>query len=482
MNPSDSVFLDFNLPNATTWFYFSWLLAIALFFKFSRVLSMRNWDVVTLFLLVPGLLVIQAASTTILPVAQQPATHIASLIGQGAGGASSATGGLGAFARTAQPTLSSARWLWWGYFWLLCGTAYFLVRCFLDLTLIKRPALAPNLSFGGLAWFAGALMVCLIAVAFRTSEPVLAEPVRNPIPTAIDTKATPTIAPTNSPVGQETPQFQWARKQFGTWLERAFAVLGHIAVVIGLVLIGWRHFQDPAAGMAAATFYLMLPYTGLFVGQSHHVWPTALMVWALVSYRVPLLAGALLGLAAGTMYFPLVLAPLWFGFYWKRGAFRFLASLLIVGSLGLAVLWLKGDLEAGAREALRQSAWQSWKVPTTEGFWTGVPWAYRIPIFLGYSAMLVITAIWPWPKNLAQVIALSAALLIGIQFWYADQGGVYVLWYLPLLLLLTFRPNLDERRAPVIVAESDWLTRAGHAMGRLFSRIVKGPEKAPASR
>ncbi len=57
MNPS-AVFLDFSLPNATTWFYFSWLLAIALFFKFARLLSVRNWDVITVFLLVPGLLVI----------------------------------------------------------------------------------------------------------------------------------------------------------------------------------------------------------------------------------------------------------------------------------------------------------------------------------------------------------------------------------------------------------------------------------------
>src|SRR5436305_14893525 len=55
------IFLDFNLPNATTWFYFSALLAVALFFKFSRFLSVRNWDVVTIFLLVPGLLILQEA-------------------------------------------------------------------------------------------------------------------------------------------------------------------------------------------------------------------------------------------------------------------------------------------------------------------------------------------------------------------------------------------------------------------------------------
>ena len=62
MYNSVSVFLDFNLPNATTWFYFSFLLAMALFFKFSRILSIRNWDVVTLFLLVPGFLLLQQRS------------------------------------------------------------------------------------------------------------------------------------------------------------------------------------------------------------------------------------------------------------------------------------------------------------------------------------------------------------------------------------------------------------------------------------
>ena len=56
-----AIFLDFNLPNATTWFYFSFLQAMALFYKFSRLLSVRNLDVVMVFLLVPGLLVLQAS-------------------------------------------------------------------------------------------------------------------------------------------------------------------------------------------------------------------------------------------------------------------------------------------------------------------------------------------------------------------------------------------------------------------------------------
>src|SRR5438309_4495003 len=78
-----SIFLEFNLPNATTWFFFSFLLAMALFFKYSRLLSVRNVDVVMIFLLVPGLLVLQAARQPG-PVEQLPATQYMALIGEGA--------------------------------------------------------------------------------------------------------------------------------------------------------------------------------------------------------------------------------------------------------------------------------------------------------------------------------------------------------------------------------------------------------------
>ena len=52
------IFLDINLPNPATWFYFSGLLAVALFFKFTRFFSVRNLDVLALFLPMPGFLLL----------------------------------------------------------------------------------------------------------------------------------------------------------------------------------------------------------------------------------------------------------------------------------------------------------------------------------------------------------------------------------------------------------------------------------------
>jgi hypothetical protein len=104
-------------------------------------------------------------------------------------------------------------------------------------------------------------------------------------------------------------------------------------------------------------------------------------------------------------------------------------------------------------------------------------WAYRMPVFVACMALTVTTAFWPSPKNLAHVLALSAAALIGVQFWYADQGGVYVLWYLPLLLLIVFRPNLSDRRPLPINSETDWLFRLGRLLQRTAARAVGLPDQ-----
>src|SRR5437870_2995623 len=159
MPKSLSIFLDFNLPNATTWFYFSFLLAIALFFRFSRLLSIRNGDVVAMFLLVPGLLVMQGARPGASPAVEHPAMQAAALIGQSAVPATALTvpARVGVFLQHQQPAFDTGRWLGFGYLWLMCGSLYFFCRCLFDLALVQRPALSPNLTFGGLAWLACAL-------------------------------------------------------------------------------------------------------------------------------------------------------------------------------------------------------------------------------------------------------------------------------------------------------------------------------------
>jgi hypothetical protein len=48
--------------------------------------------------------------------------------------------------------------------------------------------------------------------------------------------------------------------------------------------------------------------------------------------------------------------------------------------------------------------------------------------------------------------------MLAAQFWhgYEDGGGMYMAWYLPLLLLTIFRPNLEDRIAIAVLTIGRW--------------------------
>ncbi len=472
-----SIFWDFNLPNATTWFYFSFLLAVSLFFKFGRLLIIRNGDILTLFLLAPGFMLIQASRAQPAPGGEHPAARAAALLGQCGQTASAVTlvAPVATFSEAPTENQQQRWWNWLGYVWLLVGSAYLVFRCLLDLALVQRPALAPNLTFGGLAWLAGALMMCLVAVAFRSQERTGES----------DPNLSPGIRSLDLAGGPQSASVDMIRTWFRLppWMMRGLAVACHMAVVLGLILVGWRHFGDATSGMAAATFYLMLPYTGMFVGQFTHIWPTAFLVWAIVVYRFPTLAGSLLGIAAGTFYFPALLIPLWASFYRGRGLGRFLVAFFVLLAISLGIvaiyLWTENDLERAISDVLHQSAWQPWKAAHGEGFWTGLHSAYRLPVFILFMAFVCATSFWPSTKNLGHVLALTVTLLLGLQFWFADRGGIYALWYLPIFLLLVFRPNLQGRLPPPIDPEKDWLARSFRLVGRGLRWVLRIPPPPP---
>ena len=55
-------------------------------------------------------------------------------------------------------------------------------------------------------------------------------------------------------------------------------------------------------------------------------------------------------------------------------------------------------------------------------------------------------------------MSCTAAVLLGSQFWKAHNGGLYMAWYLPVLLLVVFRPNLENRVA-MLVLGADWFPK-----------------------
>jgi hypothetical protein len=437
---SDILFQYYSV-NPTTWFYLSSLLAIALFFKFNRVLSVRNLDLAGLVLLAPGLLAVEFGELK---------------------------------ANTAVREI--------GFVWLFAVSGLFLLRMLFDSSMVRRPMLEPNLTTGGLVFLGGALLVFLLAnvitkrpraddVAGAAAADRLQAregnvdadqlarqgpgyPLLFLLPQISTQRLFAADAAAPEPGGE-------SRRTVHETTARIMAIVSQLAIVSGMIFIGWRHFENARLGIAAAVLYLLLPYTATMTGRVDHALPGALIVWAVAAYRLPFVAGGLIGLAIGTIYYPVFLLPLWCSFYWERGVRRF--ALGIASALGALVLalWLTSPDAAIFLAQLRQMV--GWILPnevSLEGFWAlpkNDP-VFRLPVLAAFIAMMATLAIWPAPKNLGTLMSCTAAVLLGSQFWKAHNGGLFMAWYLPVLLLVVFRPNLENRVA-LLVLDANWFNR-----------------------
>ena len=83
---------------------------------------------------------------------------------------------------------------------------------------------------------------------------------------------------------------------------------------------------------------------------------------------------------------------------------------------------------------------------------------YRFSVLAAFVALSGSMAIWPAQKNLGTLLSCSAAIMVATQFWHGYGGGLYMAWYLPLVLLTVFRPNLEDRVALAVLGDG-WHTR-----------------------
>jgi hypothetical protein len=109
------------------------------------------------------------------------------------------------------------------------------------------------------------------------------------------------------------------------------------------------------------------------------------------------------------------------------------------------------------------------RMENLDGFWRleGNDPVFRLPVLAAFVLMSGTLAIWPAQKNLGTLMSCSAAVMVGTQFWNAHGGGLYMAWYLPLLLLTIFRPNLEDRVALSVLGEGWFPRRRGLRLARV---------------
>ena len=254
------------------WVYLSSLLTICVYFKYSRFWSVRNLDLAGLLLFAPGLVLVAYGNASPIPSDAQIA------IGQ------------------------------FGYIWLFAIGGLFLIRMLMDSLMVRRPLLEPNLSVGGMTFLGVALLIFLMA-NIANSDPKELEPLpteiagiadtveetpletdpqqtaattdaapqsglqrygpRNPILSILPEIITQTYFPGGDGQSSDADRALYDPRRIAA--AKSIAILSHLAVIIGMVLIGYHHFDNIKTGIAAAVLYLLLPYTAEMTGRVPHV-------------------------------------------------------------------------------------------------------------------------------------------------------------------------------------------------------------------
>jgi hypothetical protein len=225
----------------------------------------------------------------------------------------------------------------------------------------------------------------------------------------------------------------------GTWNDlpaaHGAAVFFDLATFALLILLGRRIRPGPAGNRLAATLafgWAAYPYTAYtLLSNSNDTLVALFLVATLLFLARPAARGAIAALATLTKFAPAVLLPMLATYGAKRWRF-----VLAFATTTIAVmLWpaLNPGLHTFyertiAYQAGRASPFSIWgQVPSLEPL--------RIALLVGLAALAIVLAFRPREKQLAQVAALGAALLIGLQLTLHHWFYLYIVWFYPLLLV-----------------------------------------------
>ncbi len=429
-----------------TWVFLSTLLVVGLFLMFHRFWSLRNLDILMVLAFTPGMMLVYEGR-------QQTFRSAAAVVQNGQENGAELVSGVieNSAASIAWP---QERLLYWGFVWLLICSCLTVIRMLLDTTIVRRPLLDPNLSSGGMLFLGTSLLVYLM-VNVATSSPVEHRRSSPEIgPGYVLLSALPHISTTPELTSRtgEVPKLH--RSSLRESLARVIAIGANLTLVFCILAIGYWHFGNFKTGVGAVTFYLLLPYTALMTGGNDHVVPSALLLLALLMYRQPFVAGLFLGCAAGVVYYPFSLLPLWCSFYWQRGIKRF-AGGFSVSIVALVVTMIILHPQNLLQDLSQMFGLKQVAMSGMDGIW-GLGWypIMRIPIIVVFVLLSVSFVVWPAQKNLATLLSCSAAIMAATQFWHGFGGGLYLAWFIPLALLTIFRPNLDYCIALEVVRPS----------------------------
>jgi hypothetical protein len=234
----------------------------------------------------------------------------------------------------------------------------------------------------------------------------------------------------------------------------------NLLVLFGLYLLA-RKKSCHVTGLAVVFIYAISPYivgmvSELGLERASHIAGMPFILFALLLLNRPAIAGLLLGIATGMLYYPLFLAPLWFGYLWRKDGIRkglvFLATYAAVGIICIIMLIsmvrpideYESSLGAFIDDTIAQQQFKAGYGNSPLSFWGQYPefavWGKPTAGML-YCFFCLLLAFYPRHIEFERLVALTAVVLVGTQIVLSFGGGTYIGFYLAPVLLVLFAFN-----------------------------------------
>jgi glycosyl transferase family 87 len=241
--------------------------------------------------------------------------------------------------------------------------------------------------------------------------------------------------------------FEQALPWSGRWDDlpaaHAAAVFFDALTVLLLFLLG-RRVRGPTLGIALAYAWAACPFTLYAMNaNSNDALVAALVVLALLVAHRPALRGAASALAGLTKFAPLALAPLLATYrrpLWFAVGFAVTAALVLLPAFlgaGIGVFWER-TLEFQRERGSPFSVW---------GFRGDLDWLQQ-GVQAAALLLALVVAVVPRRRDVVTLAALSAAVLVAVQLGVTHWFYLYVVWFLPPVLLALLGRDLVDRRDP----------------------------------
>jgi hypothetical protein len=233
------------------------------------------------------------------------------------------------------------------------------------------------------------------------------------------------------------------------------SLLWDALAVLGLGLLGLR-LGGRMLGVTLAFAWAAYPFTQ-YVSNSNSndaIMPV-LLIWGLVFVTWAPARGAFVALAAWSKFAALLLIPLWASYPdWRRFARQrllYVGGVLVGTALSFWILLLEPNPLHAARVFWdRTFGWQLSR-PSPFSIWDwdeypGFPNLHHVQTGLKVLLLVAAVAVYfvPRTKNVVQLAALTAALLIGFELVLTHWFYLYIPWFFPFVAFAALAPALPR--------------------------------------